>query len=95
MDDTPGTGTIHPGVNATVTRDVSTASTLWSAYVKNSRQLKRGKRGLTLGVYGGLGHHRLPMVGSGDTLQVRNPLAPPSPLKAVLRLFLCTMACHV
>ena len=61
LDDTPGTGN--------GTRDVSTASTLWSAYVKASRQLKRGKRGLSLGVYGGLGHHRLPMVGSGDTTQ--------------------------
>ena len=73
LDDTPGTGTVEPGVNATVTRDVSTASTLWSAYVKNSRQLKRGTRGLTLGVYGGLGHHRLPMVGSGDTYATHAP----------------------
>jgi alpha-glucosidase (family GH31 glycosyl hydrolase) len=73
LDDMPGTGTVEPGINATVTRDVSTASTLWSAYVKNSRQLKRGTRGLTLGVYGGLGHHRLPMVGSGDTYVTHAP----------------------
>eukprot|EP01050_Picozoa_sp_SAG11_P001599 SAG11_NODE_71_length_18338_cov_14.752974_3_plen_2964_part_00 len=61
LDDSPGTGN--------GTRDVSTASTLWTAYVKASRQFRRGKRSLSLGVYGGLGHHRLPMVGSGDTVQ--------------------------
>ena len=37
--------------------DVTKQPALWSAYVRNSRRNARGQRGMTLGIYGGLGHH--------------------------------------
>lgn len=37
---------------------------LWSAYVRHSRKTQTGKRGMVLEYYGGLGHHRYPLVGS-------------------------------
>ena len=37
-----------------------------SGYVHNSRRERQNKRGLLLGIYGGLGHHRYPGIGSGD-----------------------------
>eukprot|EP01052_Picozoa_sp_SAG31_P034776 SAG31_NODE_4108_length_3576_cov_1.978142_3_plen_644_part_00 len=52
------------------TRQLFTPATFWAAYVKASRLIKRAQRGFSLGVYGGLGHHRMPLVGSGDTVQV-------------------------
>ena len=40
---------------------------LWSSHVHVARASTQGKRGLVLVPYGGLGHHRYPLVGSGDT----------------------------
>jgi hypothetical protein len=42
---------------------------LWNAYVRVSRREARNERGMVLGIYGGLGHHRYPAVGSGDTFE--------------------------
>ena len=49
------------------TRHSNTPATLWQSYVRTSRHIRKGKRGFRLGVYGGLGSHRYPLVGSGDT----------------------------
>eukprot|EP00658_Telonema_sp_P-2_P041517 TRINITY_DN29705_c0_g1_i1.p1 TRINITY_DN29705_c0_g1~~TRINITY_DN29705_c0_g1_i1.p1 ORF type:complete len:441 (+),score=81.81 TRINITY_DN29705_c0_g1_i1:443-1765(+) len=46
--------------------DVDAKPQLWSAYVHGSRREMKNLRSLTLGIYGGLGHHRYPGVGSGD-----------------------------
>ena len=40
---------------------------LWSNYVHCQRARAAGLRGLVLSPYGGLGNHRYPQVGSGDT----------------------------
>ena len=42
---------------------------LWTAYARVSRAEQVGRRGMQLGVYGGLGHHRYPSVGSGDVFE--------------------------
>ena len=57
------------------TRHLFIPATFWAAYVKSSRLIKRQRRGFALGVYGGLGHHRMPLVGSGDTVQAWETLA--------------------
>ena len=49
--------------------------TLWTSYVRNSRIELRGSRGMSLAVYGGLGHHRWPSVGSGDAFEGWDTLA--------------------
>ena len=36
--------------------------------MRTSRLLQKGKRPFRLGIYGGLGSHRYPLVGSGDTI---------------------------
>ena len=56
-------------------RNVFTPATLWQSYVRHSRALRNGKRGFRLGVYGGLGSHRYPLVGSGDTHSAWQTLA--------------------
>eukprot|EP01051_Picozoa_sp_SAG22_P005105 SAG22_NODE_295_length_12850_cov_9.179202_4_plen_516_part_00 len=48
---------------------------LWSAYVRHSRKTQTGKRGMVLEYYGGLGHHRYPLVGSGDTYEAWQTLS--------------------
>jgi alpha-glucosidase len=48
---------------------------LWSAYVRVQAEEAKGKRGMTLGIYGGLGHHRYPLVGSGDTYESYDTLS--------------------
>jgi hypothetical protein len=50
------------------TRDFSSPASLWSSYVRTSRLLQKGKRAFRLGIYGGIGSHRYPLVGSGDTI---------------------------
>jgi hypothetical protein len=49
--------------------DDSQKPQLWSAYVHTSRRTQKNLRALTLGIYGGLGHHRYPGVGSGDVYE--------------------------
>ena len=44
------------------------AAALWTAHVRvTRREQATGLRGMTLGIFGGLGHHRYGVVGSGDT----------------------------
>jgi alpha-glucosidase (family GH31 glycosyl hydrolase) len=50
------------------TRDFSSPASLWSSYVRTSRLVQKGKRPFRLGIYGGIGSHRYPLVGSGDTI---------------------------
>ena len=50
------------------TRDFSSPASRWSSYVRTSRLLQKGKRPFRLGIYGGLGSQRYPLVGSGDTI---------------------------
>ena len=45
-----------------------TPASLWSSYVRTSRLVQKGKRPFRLGIYGGIGSHRYPLVGSGDTI---------------------------
>ena len=49
--------------------DVSSKPQLWSAYIHNSRRERKNKSGMSLGIYGGLGHHRYPGIGSGDVYE--------------------------
>jgi len=52
------------------------SAALWSAAVRvATRERQFGLRGMTLGVYGGLGHHRYGIVGSGDTHEAYLTLA--------------------
>ena len=51
---------------------IETKPARWSGYVHNSRRERRNKRGLLLGIYGGLGHHRYPGIGSGDVYVPEN-----------------------
>lgn len=44
-------------------------SALWTAAVHVHEREAVGMRGMTLGIFGGLGHHRYGVVGSGDTLE--------------------------
>ena len=44
-------------------------SALWTAAVHVDEREAAGLRGMTLGIFGGLGHHRYGVVGSGDTLE--------------------------
>ena len=48
---------------------------LWSSAVHVQRQVAKGKRGMGLWPYGGLGSHRFPLVGSGDTQSAWSTLA--------------------
>lgn len=48
---------------------------LWSAYARVSRREIKDLRGMVLGIYGGLGHHRFPAVGSGDTFEGMDTIA--------------------
>jgi alpha-glucosidase (family GH31 glycosyl hydrolase) len=48
---------------------------LWNAYIRVSRKEQRDQRGMVLGIYGGLGHHRYPAVGSGDVFESFKSLA--------------------
>ncbi len=43
------------------------SAALWTAHVRVTRRAATGLRGMTLGIFGGLGHHRYGVVGSGDT----------------------------
>ena len=47
--------------------DTGAQPMLWSNYVHHQLLQQQGKRGLVLTPYGGLGNHRFPQVGSGDT----------------------------
>lgn len=67
IDDTPQSGL--------GTREFRSPATLWTSYVRTSRHVQKGKRGFRLGVYGGLGSHRFPLVGSGDTHSAWETLA--------------------
>lgn len=51
--------------------DTQAQPMLWSNYLHGQRARATGKRGLVLTPYGGLGNHRYPQVGSGDTDVVR------------------------
>lgn len=44
-------------------------SALWTAAVHVREREAAGRRGMTLGIFGGLGHHRYGVVGSGDTTE--------------------------
>ena len=48
---------------------------LWSSAVHVNRQVAQGKRGMGMWPYGGLGSHRFPLVGSGDTQSAWSTLA--------------------
>jgi hypothetical protein len=51
--------------------DPSRKPVLWNSYVRvTRRELVHKLRGFNLGIYGGLGHHRYPTCGSGDTYEV-------------------------
>jgi len=41
--------------------DVDKKPALWNAFVRVSRRENHGQRGMVLGIYGGLGHHRYPV----------------------------------
>ena len=47
--------------------DLGAQPMLWSNYLHAQRSRARGGRGLVLTPYGGLGSHKFPQVGSGDT----------------------------
>eukprot|EP01124_Arcella_intermedia_P015331 TRINITY_DN2181_c0_g1_i1.p1 TRINITY_DN2181_c0_g1~~TRINITY_DN2181_c0_g1_i1.p1 ORF type:complete len:805 (-),score=117.85 TRINITY_DN2181_c0_g1_i1:35-2449(-) len=47
--------------------DNVTAPVLWSSHIRAIDRIRKGSRGMLLGIYGGLGSHRYPIVGSGDT----------------------------
>jgi len=53
----------------------SSWTVLWSAYLHAESRTSQNLRGMVLGIYGGLGAHRYPIVGSGDTFAAWETIA--------------------
>jgi len=55
--------------------DTGNRPQLWSSHLRVTRREATGLRGMFLGIYGGIGQHRYPQVGSGDTNESWGTLA--------------------